>query len=150
MTLVALVLLLASAAGQALPEPQSPASLARQLYLRVSTHSGRQPLELNLMGELRGIDPAEMESCTIRVDRFSVTPLEKRLEERVEHPCIAGTVPGIPTLPTFKRKLILQEPGDYVLRIVLQPRERPPIAGMTHEVKVYKAPVEIKIPEIRN
>ena len=144
MTIIALAFLFAAAAAGEATEPQSPTSLARQLYLRVSTHSGRQPLELGIMGELRGIDPAMLESCTIRVEfRTYVTLLEMKLEERTDYPCIADTMPGNP-LSTFKKKLILSEPGNYLLRIMLLPKEGRPIAGMTQEVRVYRASWESK------
>ena len=44
--------------------------------------------------------------------------------------------------PSFKRTLTLTEPGDYLLRIMLEPKDGKAIAGMTHPVKVYKAPFQ--------
>ena len=174
MTIIALVLLFAAAAGQATEStPQAP-NPKQELFLRVSTlpydlrlaarrstsrgsetvaaglagtmlggHSG--PLYLELKGELRGIDVAEFQSCTIRVDRTYITPSRMKLEERAEHPCVAPAEPGAasPILAKFERELELKEPGDYLLRIMLQPKDGPPIAGMTHPVKVYKAPSQV-------
>ena len=146
MTIIALVLLFAAAAGQAAePTPQAQAPPEQELFLRVSTHSGRLPLYLDLKGELRGIDVAEFQSCTIRVDRTYLMPSGMRLDERKEHPCVAPAEPGAasPILAKFERELELKEPGDYLLRIMLQPKDGPPIAGMTHQVKVYKAPFQV-------
>jgi len=142
MTILALVMLLAAAAGQAAEATYQAPTAEQELYLRVSTHSGLFPLEVDLRGELRGVDLTTIQSCTIRVDRTYLTPSGMNLVERAEHACIAGAVPENPILPTFKRTLVLQEPGDYLLRIMLQPKEGRPIAGMTHPVKVYKGQLE--------
>lgn len=144
MTILALVMLLAATAQAADATYQAPTA-EQELYLRVSTHSGELPLEVDLRGELRGFDLTTIQSCKIRVDRTYLTPSRMTLVERAEHPCLAGAVPENPILPTFKRTLVLQEPGDYLLRIMLQPKEGRPIAGMTHPVKVYKAPLQIGV-----
>ncbi len=146
MTIIALALLFAAAAGQAAePIPQEP-NPSQDLYLRVSTHSGPLPLALDLKGELRGIDLSGIQTCTIRADRTYLTISGIKLEERADHPCIASAEPGAPAiLAKFERGLVLEEPGNYLLRIMLQPKEGRPIAGMTHEVKVYKAPFSVGI-----
>jgi hypothetical protein len=142
MTLVALVLLLASAAAQAAaPPPQTPSP--QDLYLRVSTHSGALPLELNLDAELKGVDIDTVKNCSIRVDRTYTMPSGMKLDERKEHPCVAE--PEALLSAKFKRSLILTEPGDYLLRIMLEPKEGKTIAGMTHPVKVYKAPWQVGV-----
>jgi hypothetical protein len=144
MIIIALALAFAAAstgeAAESTSQAQTPPT--QELFLRVSTHSGPLPLALDLKGELRGIDPAEYQSCSIRVDRTYVTPSGMKLEERAEHPCVAAANSETPSpIPAkFERELVLQEPGDYLLRIMLQPKDGKPIAGMTHPVKVYKAP----------
>lgn len=139
MILIALVLLLASAAGQAVPQTQIPAP--EDLYLRVSTHSGPLPLELNLDAELRGVSLDTVKNCTIRVERTYTMPSGMKLDERKEHPCVAE--PAALVSAKFKRALTLTDPGDYLLRIMLEPKEGKTIAGMTHPVKVYKAPFQV-------
>ena len=140
---ITLVLLLASAAGQAAGTPPAQTPSTQDLYLRVSTHSGRLPLELTLVGELRGVDIETVKNCSIRVDRTYLMPSGMRLDERKEHPCVPE--PEALVSAKFKRKLTLDEPGDYLLRIMLEPKDGKTLAGMTHPVKVYKAPFQVGI-----
>lgn len=141
MTLVALVLLVASAAGQAADTPPAQIPSPQDLYLRVSTHSGALPLDLTLDAELRGVDIDTVKDCRIRVERTYTMPSGMKLDERKEHPCVAE--PEALVSAKFKRTLTLVEPGDYLLRIMLEPKEGKTIAGMTHPVKVYKAPFQV-------
>lgn len=143
MTLVALVLLLAAAAGQAAATPPAQPPTPQDLYLRVSTHSGALPLELTLDAELRGVDIETVKHCSIRVDRTYTMASGMKLDERKEHPCIPE--PDALVSAKFKRVLTLKEPGDYLLRIMLEPKDGKTIAGMTHPVKVYKAPFQVGV-----
>jgi hypothetical protein len=120
---------------------------AQDLYLRVSTHHGYLPLAVDLEGELRNIDLTTIESCTLRVDRTYVTPSGMKLEERKDHPCVEQERTKAAIAQKFTRELLFQEPGDYLVRIMLTPRDGRPIAGMTHPVhpvQVFKAPIEVK------
>jgi len=147
MTIARLVLVLASmatpAAGTTPQAPQAPAPSEQDLFLRVSTHSGPLPLELVLVGELKGIDLATVKSCSIRVERTYVMASGMKLDERVEHPCVQ-TAEGLVS-NKFERTLTLAEPGDYLLRIMLEPKEGRTMAGMTHSVKAYKAPFQVGV-----
>ena len=139
-----LTVLAAAALLAASPAPASGASSGSSTpapVLKVSTHSGAVPLSLEVKGDLTALPAGDLKACRVRVDRVYVAPSGIRLDERTEHPC--GPRAGeAPASQTFKKTIVLKEPGDYALRIILTPAEGREIAGMTQDVKVY-SPLEV-------
>ena len=133
--------LLAGAAGFGGEPPQ-----AELLKLKVSTHSGPMPLDLMLTGNLTGVDLSAGD-CFIRWDRTYETPAHQVLQQREEFPCQAPVAPaGGKTLgATFERKLTIEEPGDYLIRIIFKQADGGQVAGTTQEVKVYRGKIEVGV-----
>jgi hypothetical protein len=138
-----LALLAASTAWSDKPDTDK-ASSAEDLWLRVSTHHGFRPLQVALKGELRGIDTSEYKACHVRVDWAYEGPSGITFNQRKDHPCVVGE--GEEPVPSsFERKMTLDEPGEYILRIVLVPKEGRPLAGLTHEIQVFRSSLEVGI-----
>jgi hypothetical protein len=106
-----------------------------KLGLKVSTHSGKAPLDLQLHGTLTGIEPGKVADCRVRIDRSYRTPAGQKLEERQWLPCVEPAGPL--TASGFSRQILLEEPGDYALRLVVTPVEGREMAGVVQDVKVY-------------
>lgn len=106
-----------------------------KIGLRVSTHSGRVPLELELRGTLSGIELDGVSSCRVRVDRTYRTPGGETLVERRDVPC--SDPPDAALTLDFRRMLMLEQPGDYALRVILTPASGREMAGTVQDVKVY-------------
>lgn len=124
--------------------PPGPEAAQPRAALKVSTHSGRIPLDLELRGSLSRIDLADVSSCRVRIDRTYRTPGGETLNERQEVPCTDP--PGTPLSLVFRRKVLLEEPGDYALRLILTPVSGREVAGTLQEVKVYH-PIEAGVKE---
>lgn len=137
-----LLVTLAAATISMADSPGPPAIEARQLELRVSTHSGPMPLDLVLNGDLAGIDPIMIPYCFVRVDYEYLTPARQRIVSRDELPCVES---GVPAGSSFEKKLTLKQAGTYSCRIVIRHPESRQIAGMTHEVKVYHGRAEASV-----
>ena len=120
------------------------------LKLKVSTHSGPMPLDLELTGDLAGVELSAGE-CFVRWDRTYETPAHQVLQQREEMPCLApvATAGGKIGGAVFKRKLTLNEPGDYRIRIVFKRADGEQVAGMTQEVKVYRGTLDIGVTATR-
>ncbi len=116
------------------------------LKLKVSTHSGPMPLDLKLTGSLAGVDLSAGE-CFIRWDRTYETPAHQVLQQREEFPCQPPVAPagGKTVGDVFERKLTLEEPGDYSIRIVFKQADGHQVAGTTQEVKVYRGKIEVGV-----
>ncbi len=127
----AVVLAVLALAASAPSRSQGPAPV-----LRVSTHSGHAPLSLDMKGDLGSLPGDDFKSCRLRVDRLYTSPSGIQTSERAEYPCGPKTDKPIETA-TFDKTLVLQEPGDYTLRIIVAPAGAREIAGMTQDVKVY-------------
>lgn len=115
--------------------PQPAHAAGPKLVLKVSTHSGKVPLELGLQASLSGIDLAQVAGCRVRIDRTYKTPGGQKLVERNELPCTEPA--GPPPALTFSRQILLEEPGDYSLRLVVTPTSGRELAGVMQDVKVY-------------
>ena len=115
-------------------------SMASRLILKVSTHSGPAPLDLELTGSLAGVPEELLASCLVQTDYNYMLPSGNPVDKRSTSPCVQEpTGPG--AAQTFSKKLLLVEPGVYTYRILLNSEGRQ-IAGTTHHVKVYH-PLEI-------
>ena len=114
------------------------------LKLRVSTHHGFLPFQVTLKGELKGVDPADWARCLVRVEYSYTTPGGLDLTSMDEFPCLdeehAAEIPA-----TFEKTLRPKEPGTYLYRIILEPRDGRRLAGTTQEVRVFRAPVELGV-----
>jgi hypothetical protein len=104
------------------------------------------PLDLTLTGDLAGVDLSAGE-CFIRWDRTYETPAHQILRQREEIPCQApvGPAGGEVVGAALKRKLTLNEPGDYSIRIVFKQADGGQVAGTTQEVKVYRGKIEVGV-----
>ena len=117
--------------------------------LRVSTHSGRLPLEVTLTGDLSGVNLDDMRACYINVEWSYTTPGGSPMNAKTDLPC---TQPGAKSnMPVrFEKLLTLTEPGTYLYRIVLEPNSGRRQAFTTQEVRAYRGPFEasvaVKIP----
>lgn len=141
-----LVTLLQAGAGS---HPQAASVPRPDVKLRVSTHSGPLPLELTLSAELPGVTSEQFEACYINEEWTYKTPAGTILNSKKDLPCVEpGAEIRLPA--TFEKTLTLKEPGNYLYRIVLQPREGLRQAFTTQEVKVYKGPVEVGVTGTHN
>jgi hypothetical protein len=124
-----------------------PAHAARpKLGLKVSTHSGKVPLELELQASVSGIELAQVAGCRVRIDRSYRSPGGEKLLERRELPCSDPS--GPPPALSFSKQILLEEPGDYALRLILTPLSGREKAGVVQEVKVYHT-IEAGLKETR-
>lgn len=126
-----------------LPPPAHAAG--PKLGLKVSTHSGKVPLELELQASVSGIELAQVAGCRVRIDRTYRTPGGEKLLERKELPC---SDPSGPAALTFSKQILLEEPGDYALRLILTPVSGREKAGVVQDVKVYHT-IEAGLKETR-
>jgi len=114
-------------------EEISPASL---LNLTVSTHSGRAPLYLTLEGSLAGVEPALAATCQLQSEYEYAHKSGNPVNSRKTSAC--AEEPGALSItPTFRKDLVLSEPGTCTCRILLQGKDGRQIAGKTHHVTVY-------------
>lgn len=114
-----------------------------ELRLRVSTHHGFVPLKLILAGELIGIGEEKIRTCSIVYERtWKVSG--KELKETHQTACAARRGGRLPA--RFSKELTLEKIGTYSFRIVVEPVEERRIVGMSHEVRVFQAPVVITLP----
>jgi len=119
------------------------------LKLRVSTHHGFLPFQVTLKGELKGVDPADWARCLVRVEWSYTTPGGLDLTSLDELPCLDGEhAAEIPA--SFEKTLRPKEPGTYLYRIILEPRDGRRLAGTTQEVRVFRAPVELGVKGTRS
>jgi len=120
----------------ALAASPAPPTTSPAPVLKVSTHSGRAPLSLGMKGDLGSVPAGDLKGCRLRVDRLYTSPGGIQTSERAEYPCGPRSDEPIETA-TFDKTLVLEEPGDYTLRIIVTPAGGRELAGMTQDVKVY-------------
>jgi hypothetical protein len=112
----------------------SPA--APQMNLKVSTHSGKVPLDLTLAGEVSGITAALASTCLVQTTYHFITLSGQPVDWRKTLPC-EGTHDAEKATLSFKKRVELPDIGTYTYRILLQPEGARQMAGMEQEVKVY-------------
>ena len=117
-------------------------SMASRLILKVSTHSGPAPLDLELTGSLPGVPQELLATCLVQTDYNYVLPSGSPVDKRSTSPCVKEPSEQGASR-AFSKKLLLVEPGLYTYRILLTSEGRQ-IAGMSHHVKVYH-PLEIGV-----
>lgn len=148
-----LPILLCAFLGFAVAAPEETGLTRKDLKLHVSTHHGYVPLKVRLEGNLEGLAFDGLATCLISVEYFYTTPGGYPLQAKEEFPCAGsggGADPGDSILPrTFTKTLTLKEPGTYIYRIVVEPKDGHRIAGATHEVKVYRGRIGVDVRTIQ-
>ena len=115
-----------------------------EIHLSVSAHHGKSPLNVTLTGSISGIDPKTVESCSISEEWVGWEVSEMPLNSKRTFSCVSSTKEGdIPQ--AFTREVTLKQPGTYIYRILIKPRDGRAVASASREVKVVRSPVELGI-----
>jgi len=113
------------------------------LKLKVSTHNGFVPFTLTLSGEVIGVAAAESRLCYVSVERTITGPDGRPLDATDQFPCFAASSSDT-ELHSFKKELMLDEPGTYRYRIVIPREKGKRFYSVSQEVRAIAEPGSLR------
>ena len=116
-----------------------------ELRLRVSTHSGVIPLELELKGRLIGVDLETIKACYLRSEWTYDSPGGFKFYSGIEEVPCAGEGKEAVIPEAFEKSLLIDQPGTYSYRIILEPIDGRRRAGTSQEVRVFRSRFELGV-----